>query len=408
MNSVAVIVFLIVSAYALRSSHRSVRLQVGLALILGGAVGNLLDRVRFGYVVDFLDFAISGHHWPAFNVADSAICIGVALLFLDMLRNDEEAGDPRRRRTRGIAHFSAPRPHRTVLPADLRRRPGDRLPDRHLAACAARRCAEDLPDQKILDLALYILAVRHPGRQAPARSWSSGSAISRNPADLVEVLRSGGVFYGGLIAATAVAIWYMRKHDLPAWRIADMGAPSIALGEAIGRWGCFAAGCCYGKESHGPFAVTFTDPFAHEAVGTPLGVPLHPDPDLPVAQRVPDLPDPAVGLPPQDLRRRGLLALRPALRDLAGILETWRGDLVRGFVIPGILSTSQFDRARLTAALAGGMLVLPLAPQPTRRGSGQPPMIRRFRVGSPSAGTRLDLFLAVGLLRPVALAASRS
>jgi signal peptidase II len=67
-----------------------VRLQVGLALILGGAVGNLLDRVRFGYVVDFLDFAVSGHHWPAFNVADSAICIGVGLLFLDMLRNEEE------------------------------------------------------------------------------------------------------------------------------------------------------------------------------------------------------------------------------------------------------------------------------------------------------------------------------
>jgi signal peptidase II len=91
LNSVAVVVFLIVSAYALRSSHKSVRLQVGLALILGGAVGNLLDRVRFGYVVDFLDFAVSGHHWPAFNVADSAICIGVGLLFLDMLRNDEQS-----------------------------------------------------------------------------------------------------------------------------------------------------------------------------------------------------------------------------------------------------------------------------------------------------------------------------
>ena len=94
LNSVAVIVFLVVSAYALRSSHKSVRLQVGLALILGGAVGNLLDRVRFGYVVDFLDFSLSGHHWPAFNVADSAICIGVGLLFLDMLRN-EEAETPR-------------------------------------------------------------------------------------------------------------------------------------------------------------------------------------------------------------------------------------------------------------------------------------------------------------------------
>ena len=91
LNSVAVIVFLIVSAYALRSSHKSVRLQVGLSLILGGAVGNLLDRVRFGYVVDFLDFSISGHHWPAFNVADSAICIGVAVLFLDMLGHEDEA-----------------------------------------------------------------------------------------------------------------------------------------------------------------------------------------------------------------------------------------------------------------------------------------------------------------------------
>ena len=97
LNSIAVIVFLIVSAYALRSSHKSIRLQVGLALILGGAVGNLLDRVRFGYVVDFLDFAISGHHWPAFNVADSAICIGVALLFLDMLGSKDapaERADP--------------------------------------------------------------------------------------------------------------------------------------------------------------------------------------------------------------------------------------------------------------------------------------------------------------------------
>jgi signal peptidase II len=94
LNSVAVIVFLIVSAYALRSSHRSVRLQVGLALILGGAVGNLLDRVRFTYVVDFIDFSVSGHHWPAFNVADSAICAGVALLFLDMLRRDDEAEEP--------------------------------------------------------------------------------------------------------------------------------------------------------------------------------------------------------------------------------------------------------------------------------------------------------------------------
>lgn len=60
---------------------------LGLGLILGGAVGNLIDRVRLGVVVDFLDFHISGYHWPAFNVADAAISVGVALMLLDMLRD---------------------------------------------------------------------------------------------------------------------------------------------------------------------------------------------------------------------------------------------------------------------------------------------------------------------------------
>jgi signal peptidase II len=86
LNSVAVAAFLAVSFYAFRSHFRSVRLQVGLALVLGGAVGNLVDRVRFGYVVDFLLFGVGGHYWPAFNVADSAICVGVGLLALDMVR----------------------------------------------------------------------------------------------------------------------------------------------------------------------------------------------------------------------------------------------------------------------------------------------------------------------------------
>mgnify|MGYP001094051019 CR=1 FL=1 len=61
---------------------------VSLALILSGAVGNLIDRVRLGEVIDFLDVYWKTHHWPAFNVADSAICVGVALLALDMLREE--------------------------------------------------------------------------------------------------------------------------------------------------------------------------------------------------------------------------------------------------------------------------------------------------------------------------------
>ena len=57
-----------------------------LALILGGAVGNVIDRLIYGYVIDFLDFHVAGWHWPAFNVADMAICTGAALFVFDELR----------------------------------------------------------------------------------------------------------------------------------------------------------------------------------------------------------------------------------------------------------------------------------------------------------------------------------
>ena len=89
LNIGAIAVFCVVVVYALRSAVSDRVLQVGLHLILGGAIGNLLDRFRFGYVVDFLDVYIGNHHWPAFNVADSAICIGIALLFFDMKKKPE-------------------------------------------------------------------------------------------------------------------------------------------------------------------------------------------------------------------------------------------------------------------------------------------------------------------------------
>jgi signal peptidase II len=72
----------IVSVLIFRNPGRNL-LCAGLACVLGGAVGNLIDRVRFGQVVDFLDFHALGWHWPAFNVADSAITVGAALLILE-------------------------------------------------------------------------------------------------------------------------------------------------------------------------------------------------------------------------------------------------------------------------------------------------------------------------------------
>ena len=84
----------IVSVLLVRSPGRRT-FCAGLALILGGALGNLIDRLRFGHVVDFLDFHALGWHWPAFNVADSAITVGAALLILDGFRHHERrAGAP--------------------------------------------------------------------------------------------------------------------------------------------------------------------------------------------------------------------------------------------------------------------------------------------------------------------------
>jgi signal peptidase II len=78
----AVAASIVVSVLLVRSPGRML-FCAGLALILGGALGNLIDRLRFGHVVDFLDFHAGGWHWPAFNVADSAITVGAALLIMD-------------------------------------------------------------------------------------------------------------------------------------------------------------------------------------------------------------------------------------------------------------------------------------------------------------------------------------
>ena len=69
--------------YFIRRYHREKRFSIGLSLILGGALGNLWDRIVLGHVVDFLDFYVQAYHWPAFNVADSAITCGAVLLIWD-------------------------------------------------------------------------------------------------------------------------------------------------------------------------------------------------------------------------------------------------------------------------------------------------------------------------------------
>lgn len=89
-------------------------------------------------------------------------------------------------------------------------------------------------------------------------------------------LQAGGVFYGGLLAALATAFYYTRKHNLPWLKTADAFAPALAAGHAVGRLGCFAAGCCWGQPTDLPWGVMFTDQAAHDFTGVPLGIHLHP------------------------------------------------------------------------------------------------------------------------------------
>ncbi len=89
-------------------------------------------------------------------------------------------------------------------------------------------------------------------------------------------LQSGGVFSGGLVVALACCWWYMRQHKIAFLSAADVFAPGIALGHAFGRIGCLSAGCCFGRPTNLPWAITFHNPWAAEFSGTPLNVPLHP------------------------------------------------------------------------------------------------------------------------------------
>ncbi len=105
--------------------------------------------------------------------------------------------------------------------------------------------------------------------------WSTYAA---HPSEIFSfnTLQAGGVFSGGLLAGLAAAVWYVRKHKLPALAMCDAFAPGLAFGHAIGRLGCFSAGCCYGKPTHHFWGVTFTNPLAQQITGTPLNTPLQP------------------------------------------------------------------------------------------------------------------------------------
>jgi phosphatidylglycerol:prolipoprotein diacylglycerol transferase len=189
------------------------------------------------------------------------------------------------------------------------------------------------------------------------------------------LLRAGGVFYGGLVAALGAAVVLLRRFKLPFFPVADVLAPSVALGHFFGRLGCFSAGCCYGRSCGAPWGVVFTHPLAAEISGTPLGVPLHPT----------QLYEAAFNLANYAFLA-WLFRRRPPAGSVLGaymmsygvarfVIEFFRGDPDRGFVLGGALSTSQAIAA-VMVPLGMGILVWAQKRQGTARraqGTGKKP-----------------------------------
>jgi phosphatidylglycerol:prolipoprotein diacylglycerol transferase len=142
-----------------------------------------------------------------------------------------------------------------------------------MAVVRARR--QGIDSTKVMDLGIYLIIAALVGAKLMLVAVDF-DYFRAQPRELLSLVRAGGVFYGGLLAALGVGLWLVRRYQLNIWTVADLMAPGIALGHVVGRMGCLLAGCCYGRPTTMPWGITFTNPAAAANVGTPLGVPLHP------------------------------------------------------------------------------------------------------------------------------------
>src|ERR1041384_4305859 len=134
---------------------------------------------------------------------------------------------------------------------------------------------DGLPKERIYDLCLWLLLSSLVGSKL--LMLFTEPEYRQNPMMLfsLDFLRSGGVFYGGLIGAIIAGFLLMRRWKLPWWKTADACAPGIALGNVLGRQGCFSAGCCWGKPTTLPWGMRFSE-LGHEVTGVPIDAKLHP------------------------------------------------------------------------------------------------------------------------------------
>jgi len=220
-----------------------------------------------------------------------------------------------------------------------------------LALWTLRRRADGagLDGQRIVDVALWVVIWALIGAKGLLIIVELPRYL-RNPAELISVIRAGGVFLGGFVAAVIAAWVLLKRYQLRFLPTTDVIVPSLALGHSIGRIGCLMAGCCWGAVCEAPWAITYTDPIAQERLGTPLHQHLHP---FPVYAALFNL---GLYLLLAWMYRQKLAPGRVfgAYLIIYGIgrflLEHTRGDAARGFVLGGAFSTSQLITSVLVIA----------------------------------------------------------
>jgi phosphatidylglycerol:prolipoprotein diacylglycerol transferase len=231
-----------------------------------------------------------------------------------------------------------------------------------------RARTRDLDVHRVMDLGIWIIVSALVGAKL-LLLLVDFRHFTQTPRDLLDLARSAGVFYGGLIAAVAVALLYLRRHHLPLWTTTDVFAPGIALGHIIGRLGCLMAGCCFGRPTSVPWAITFHDPIAAANVGTPLGEPLHP---TQVYEAGAELLILAFLLRLERLGRpfpgRTFWSYMLVYAISRFVIEFYRGDN-RGMIGP--LSTSQFVSAMLAPVAIVMLVLLSRRYEPTGRAAAQ-------------------------------------
>ncbi len=205
---------------------------------------------------------------------------------------------------------------------------------------------------RTLDLTFWSLLVGFAGARALFVFTQFDRYIS-DPLGVFKIWEGGLVFLGGPIAVLPFAIWYVKKFRIPTWRTFDCMIPGLVIAHMFGRFGCVAAGCCYGR----PTGETWGFKFHSDLVEPGLhGIPLHPV-QMYEASALFILFSGLIYLHRKKLfDGQVVLTYFMAYPIIRSVVETFRGDLVRGFVIDGLLSTSQF-LSGLVLIGASGFLV---------------------------------------------------